>query len=231
MCELIMKHREARALRFGVTRRLWSPAEGGPQGRARKATLSSVAERKPLRRRERCLRGGCRDVRRGPAHSQPAHRTGHAYSSRPRAPPTRCGPSQHPRPTRRTAVPVAGGQDCSSLCPRAERSLKADPSPAPVTEMALDGGQVKTTVMLPTRDVLCLSWWLSGKESAYQCRRRGFKIPGSRRSTGEGNGSPLQYACLGNPVDGEAWRATVHGVAKQSDTTQQLYNNALSTHH
>ena len=92
----------------------------------------------------------------------------------PRAPPTRCGPSQHPRPARRTAVPVAGGQDCSSLCPGAERSLKADPSPAPVTEMALDGGQVKTTVMLPTRDVLCLSWWLSGKESAYQCRRRGF---------------------------------------------------------
>ena len=31
---------------------------------------------------------------------------------------------------------------------------------------------------------------------------------------GEGNGYPLQYSCLGNPMDREAWRATVHGVAK-----------------
>ena len=34
------------------------------------------------------------------------------------------------------------------------------------------------------------------------------------RSPGEGNGNPLQYSCLGNPVDREAWWATVHGVAK-----------------
>ena len=39
-------------------------------------------------------------------------------------------------------------------------------------------------------------------------------IPGSGRSLGEGNGNPLQYSCLGNPVDREAWRATVHGVAE-----------------
>ena len=32
---------------------------------------------------------------------------------------------------------------------------------------------------------------------------------------GEGNGNPLQYSCLGNPMDRGAWRATVHGVAKQ----------------
>jgi len=31
---------------------------------------------------------------------------------------------------------------------------------------------------------------------------------------GEGNGNPLQYTCLGNPMDGEAWRATVYGVTK-----------------
>ena len=31
---------------------------------------------------------------------------------------------------------------------------------------------------------------------------------------GEGNGTPLQYSCLENPVDGEAWWAAVHGVAK-----------------
>ena len=39
-------------------------------------------------------------------------------------------------------------------------------------------------------------------------------IPGSGRSPGEGHGNPLQYSCLGNPMDKEAWWATVHGVAK-----------------
>ena len=39
-------------------------------------------------------------------------------------------------------------------------------------------------------------------------------IPGSGRSPGEGNGPPLQYSCLVNPMDGGAWRATVHGVTK-----------------
>ena len=39
-------------------------------------------------------------------------------------------------------------------------------------------------------------------------------IPGSGRSPGRGNGNSLQYSCLGNPMDREAWRATVHGVAK-----------------
>ena len=39
-------------------------------------------------------------------------------------------------------------------------------------------------------------------------------IPGSGRSPGEGNGNPLQYSCLENPMDGGAWQVTVHGVAK-----------------
>ena len=39
-------------------------------------------------------------------------------------------------------------------------------------------------------------------------------IPGSGRSPGEGNGNPLQYSCLENSMDGGAWWATVHGVAK-----------------
>ena len=38
-------------------------------------------------------------------------------------------------------------------------------------------------------------------------------IPGSVRSPGEGNGNPLQYPCLGNPMDVGAWRATMYGVA------------------
>ena len=44
-------------------------------------------------------------------------------------------------------------------------------------------------------------------------------IPQSGRSPGEENGNPLQYFCLGNPMDREAWQAIVHGVTKQSDTT------------
>ena len=39
-------------------------------------------------------------------------------------------------------------------------------------------------------------------------------IPGLGRSPGEGNGNPLQYSCLENPMDRGAWQATVHGVAK-----------------
>ena len=42
-------------------------------------------------------------------------------------------------------------------------------------------------------------------------------IPGSGRFPGVGNGNPLQYYCLENLMNREAWWATVHGVAKQSD--------------
>ena len=43
-----------------------------------------------------------------------------------------------------------------------------------------------------------------GKASAYNVGDQG-SIPGLGRSLGEGNGSPLQYSCLENPMDGEAW--------------------------
>ena len=52
-----------------------------------------------------------------------------------------------------------------------------------------------------------------GKESARNAGDPG-SIPGSGRSPGEGNGNPLQYPCLENPMDGGAWQATVYGVAK-----------------
>ena len=45
-------------------------------------------------------------------------------------------------------------------------------------------------------------------------------VPGLGRSPGEGNGNPLQYSCLENPMDRGAWRATVHGITKESDTTE-----------
>ena len=44
-------------------------------------------------------------------------------------------------------------------------------------------------------------------------------IPGWGRSAGEGKGNPLQYSCLGNPMDRGAWQASVHGVAKGSGTS------------
>ena len=48
-------------------------------------------------------------------------------------------------------------------------------------------------------------------------------IPGSGRSLGEGNNNPLQYFCLGNPMDRGAWRATVHGVIKVPVLLQKGY--------
>ena len=45
------------------------------------------------------------------------------------------------------------------------------------------------------------------------------------RSPGVGNGNPLQYSCLENPMDRRAWGPTVHRVAEESDMTEQLSNN------
>ena len=52
-----------------------------------------------------------------------------------------------------------------------------------------------------------------GKASVHNAGDLGL-IPGSARSPGEGNGYPLQYSCLENPMDGGAWQATVHEVTK-----------------
>ena len=54
------------------------------------------------------------------------------------------------------------------------------------------------------------------KESACHAGDLGL-IPGSGRYPGEGNGIPLQYSCLENSIDREAWQAIVHGVAEESD--------------
>ena len=58
--------------------------------------------------------------------------------------------------------------------------------------------------------------WLSGKEptaNAGDAEDTG-SVPGSGRSPGEGNGNPLHYTCLKNPMDRGAWRVTLHGVTK-----------------
>ena len=60
-----------------------------------------------------------------------------------------------------------------------------------------------------------------GKESSCNAGDTG-SVPGLGRSPGEGNGSPLQYSCLGNPMDSGAWWATVHGVAKSQTQLSNL---------
>ena len=51
-----------------------------------------------------------------------------------------------------------------------------------------------------------LTWWLSGKESPTNVGNADLTT-GLGRSPGGGNGNPLQYSCLGNPIDREAWWA------------------------
>ena len=62
------------------------------------------------------------------------------------------------------------------------------------------------------------------KESTCQCRRR-RSHSWVRKTPGGGNGSPLQYACLGNPMNRGAWQAAVHGVAR----TERLSTRAHTT--
>ena len=54
-------------------------------------------------------------------------------------------------------------------------------------------------------------------------------IPGLGRSPGEGNGNPLQYSCLGNPMDRGAWRATAHGSQRVRDNqeTKHVLKNIM----
>ena len=66
--------------------------------------------------------------------------------------------------------------------------------------------------------------WHSVKESTCQRRRR--KRHGSGRCPGGGNGYPLQYSCLENPMDRGVWWATVHGITK----SQTCLSNYACTH-
>ena len=58
-----------------------------------------------------------------------------------------------------------------------------------------------------------LPWWIRCLKICLQCRRHRFDLSVGRHH-GEGNGNPLQYSCLGNSMNREAWWATVHGVTK-----------------
>ena len=63
--------------------------------------------------------------------------------------------------------------------------------------------------------LLGLPQWPSGEESACNAGDMGSN-PGLRTSPGGGNGNPLHYSCLENPMDRGAWWATVHRVAKET---------------
>ena len=75
-----------------------------------------------------------------------------------------------------------------------------------------------------------LPWWLSGKESACNAGSTGDagSIPGWGRSPGAGHGNLLQYSCLENPMDREAWWATVQRVAKSQDMTEHAHKHMSS---
>ena len=80
----------------------------------------------------------------------------------------------------------------------------------------LSHSQIQYAIIDHPKLLLCInyvSWWFSSKESACSAGDPG-SIPRSGRSPREGNDHPLQYSCLGNPMDREAWRVTVHRVAK-----------------
>ena len=64
------------------------------------------------------------------------------------------------------------------------------------------------------------------KKICLQCRRPGF-IPWLGRSPGERNGYPLQYSCLENSMDREAWWATVHGAAKSQTWLNEEHTSTL----
>ena len=67
-----------------------------------------------------------------------------------------------------------------------------------------------------------------GKGSAYNVGDLG-SIPGLGGSPGEGNGNPLQYSCLENPMDGGTWLGYSPWGHKESDTTERLHSLMLST--
>ena len=77
------------------------------------------------------------------------------------------------------------------------------------------GWIVSCHVLITSSEGFGLPWWLSGKESACNADARDAgSIPGLGRSLGEGNGNPLQYFCLENPMDRGAQQAIIHGVAR-----------------
>ena len=82
-------------------------------------------------------------------------------------------------------------------------------------------------ILIPNIGITESSLVADGKASAYNAGDPG-SIPGSGRSPGEGNGNPLQYSCLENPMDGGAWWATVHRVSKSRTRLSDFSHSLIS---
>ena len=78
---------------------------------------------------------------------------------------------------------------------------------------------MSVTQFVKSRKQCGLPRWLSGKELLPANAGDMGWIPRSGISPREQNGNPLQYSCLGNPLDRGTWQPTVRGVTKESDTT------------
>ena len=78
---------------------------------------------------------------------------------------------------------------------------------------------LRVTPLETVYSICGFSGGLDSKEFACNAGDLGL-IPGSGRSPGERNGNPLQYSCLGYPIDRGTWRATVHGVTKSLSFVQ-----------
>ena len=76
--------------------------------------------------------------------------------------------------------------------------------------------------------VVSRSMWSIPRPPRWFSAKPGDKslTPGAVRFSGGGNGNPLQYSCLGNPMDGGAWRATVHGVTKNQTDAEHRANSS-----
>ena len=124
--------------------------------------------------------------------------------------------------------PSPGDLSDPGIKPRSP-TLQADAS-GPITSWHINGEKMETV----TDFIFLVSKITADGDCSHEIKRRllfGFpggsevkasacnvgdlgSNPGSGRSLGEENGNPLQYSCLENPMDGGAWWATVHGVAK-----------------
>ena len=97
----------------------------------------------------------------------------------------------------------------------------------------LNFGELRPSIMYSRFVFLCFLWEKltpgssDGKEAAYNAGDP-RSILGLGRSPGEGNGNPLQYSCLENPMDRGAWWATVHRVAKSWTRVKQFITRCSS---
>ena len=114
------------------------------------------------------------------------------------------------------------------------------PSPPGIPHVASFHHQLPAAVCSPSQSLLPVNYkylftdfpgGLDGKSLYLQCRRPG-SIPGSGRSSGEGNGNPLQYSCLENPMDrGRSLAGYSPWGHKESDTTETSFHLRLTLWH